>query len=406
VYVLGKHFARVDGNLDNLGETKKYFYHTDHLGSTVMVTDEAGEKVWDTEYTPFGKTAAVEGELKNAAKFTGKDWDEDANLWYYNARWMDPETGRFISEDPAADPNSPNLYVYAANNPLRFIDPTGMIVQTEDELREQYDSLSDEEKRRDSDAYTFWSKLGLWRVAEKLGVERYKTLSFDDWATEQNYASVLGDNNTRYYYQNRGWDDNEGDILTQNGINYIHYDSTYTLIQIPRIAGRSARTHSFDHPFDPNGVLDDERLNPEVARATRKLVALYHIEDRQNPLYISEGYRSPETQQRYYNQGRTTPGPIITNARPFESWHEYGLAVDIVFQNARGEPSWDNDFPWQSLGRVGQNVGFEWGGAWTRLVDVPHFQMLGGFTRTRAAYDIYSQYPDLQDALQAVWDAR
>ncbi len=44
-YVLGKYFARVDGNLDN-GITKKYFYHTDHLGSTVAVTDEAGETVW------------------------------------------------------------------------------------------------------------------------------------------------------------------------------------------------------------------------------------------------------------------------------------------------------------------------------------------------------------------------
>jgi RHS repeat-associated protein len=123
IYVLGKHFARVDGDLDN-GIGKKYFYHTDHLGSTVAVTDEAGKKVWDTEYTPFGKTAAVEGELKNAAKFTGKDWDEDVNLWYYNARWYDQETGRFISEDPLAQ--NPNLYLYCANNPLKLIDPSGL----------------------------------------------------------------------------------------------------------------------------------------------------------------------------------------------------------------------------------------------------------------------------------------
>jgi RHS repeat-associated protein len=125
VYVLGKHFARIDGNLDN-GILKKYFYHTDHLGSTVLVTDEIGEQVWSAEYTPFGKQVSKEGELDGAAKFTGKDLDEDTGLYYFNARWYDQETGRFISEDPGNDPNNPNLYVYVGNNPLTSTDPTGM----------------------------------------------------------------------------------------------------------------------------------------------------------------------------------------------------------------------------------------------------------------------------------------
>jgi len=128
VYVNGQHFARIDGNLDN-GESKKYFIHGDHLGSSVLVTDETGQTVWSTEYTPFGKTAAVEGELKNAAKFTGKDFDADVNLWYFNARWYDEEVGRFISEDTVPiDPNDPftlNFYTYVANNPINRIDPSG-----------------------------------------------------------------------------------------------------------------------------------------------------------------------------------------------------------------------------------------------------------------------------------------
>jgi len=128
VYVNGRHFARIDGNLDT-GESKKYFIHTDHLGSTVAVTDETGKKVWDTEYCPFGKTAAVEGELKKAAKFTGKDFDEDVNLWYYGARWYDQEVGRFISEDPkmgtADSPMSYNPYLYCLNRPLIMVDPDG-----------------------------------------------------------------------------------------------------------------------------------------------------------------------------------------------------------------------------------------------------------------------------------------
>ncbi|MCL6592272.1 MAG: RHS repeat-associated core domain-containing protein, partial [Firmicutes bacterium] len=52
--------------------------------------------------------------------------DADSGLWYFNARWYDADTGRFISEDPMGDPNNPNLYSYCANNPLRFIDPTGL----------------------------------------------------------------------------------------------------------------------------------------------------------------------------------------------------------------------------------------------------------------------------------------
>jgi RHS repeat-associated protein len=124
IYVLGKHFARVDGNLDN-STVKKYFFHTDHLGSTVAVTDETGKQVWSAEYTPFGKQVSQDGELDHAAKFTGKDLVEDTGLYYFNARWYDSELGRFVSEDPAADPNNPNLYVYGRNNPLRFIDPSG-----------------------------------------------------------------------------------------------------------------------------------------------------------------------------------------------------------------------------------------------------------------------------------------
>ena len=82
VYVLGKHFARVDGNLDN-STVKKYFYHTDHLGSTVLVTDEAGQQVWSAEYTPFGKQmASHEGQMDHATQFTGKDLDEDTGLYY------------------------------------------------------------------------------------------------------------------------------------------------------------------------------------------------------------------------------------------------------------------------------------------------------------------------------------
>ena len=125
MYVLGNTLPGWTGTC--LPGRATYFYHTDHLGSTVLVTDEAVNTVWSSEYTPFGQITMEEGTLAKAAKFTGKDLDEDTGLYYFNARWYDSELGRFISEDPAADPNNPNLYTYCANNPLIHIDPSGNI---------------------------------------------------------------------------------------------------------------------------------------------------------------------------------------------------------------------------------------------------------------------------------------
>ena len=77
IYIAGKHFARVDTNRVT-DESKTYFYNTDHLGSTMLVTDEAGKISWTAEYTPFG--SFYQGELEN--------------------------------------PQILNLYVYVQNNPL------------------------------------------------------------------------------------------------------------------------------------------------------------------------------------------------------------------------------------------------------------------------------------------------
>ncbi|TCL53539.1 RHS repeat-associated protein, partial [Hydrogenispora ethanolica] len=61
--------------------------------------------------------------------FTGKEYDPDTGLYYFNARWYDSELGRFISADPAADPQNPNLYSYCGNNPVIRSDPDGQFWQ-------------------------------------------------------------------------------------------------------------------------------------------------------------------------------------------------------------------------------------------------------------------------------------
>jgi RHS repeat-associated protein len=54
--------------------------------------------------------STAEGNVDEEAGFTGEDYDTDVEMTYFNARWYDPELGRFVEEDPMAD--DPNLYSY------------------------------------------------------------------------------------------------------------------------------------------------------------------------------------------------------------------------------------------------------------------------------------------------------
>ncbi|WP_083963581.1 RHS repeat-associated core domain-containing protein [Spirochaeta cellobiosiphila] len=79
---------------------------TDHLGSIVAITDEAGQKLWSAEYTPFGDKVVIDnpsGRDEFDFKYTGKDYDAQLGFYYFNARWYDAQAGRFITEDPARD---------------------------------------------------------------------------------------------------------------------------------------------------------------------------------------------------------------------------------------------------------------------------------------------------------------
>ena len=86
-----------------------------------------------SDYKPFGQEANATGTEKYA--FTGQYSEADIGLYYFGARWYDASLGRFISEDPIKgsmiSSQSQNPYVYCMNNPLRYVDPTGMACQHE-----------------------------------------------------------------------------------------------------------------------------------------------------------------------------------------------------------------------------------------------------------------------------------
>ena len=68
--------------------------------------------------------ATSRGIIDESVKYTGKYLDPVTGLYYFNARWYDPDLARFTTEDPARD--GINWYVYVLNNPLRWFDPSGL----------------------------------------------------------------------------------------------------------------------------------------------------------------------------------------------------------------------------------------------------------------------------------------
>jgi RHS repeat-associated protein len=80
-------------------------------------------------YDSFGKITASSGSVANPFRYTGRDFDSETGLYYYRARYYDPATGRFLSEDPwDADSmyEDSNLYMYVENNPTNGADPFGL----------------------------------------------------------------------------------------------------------------------------------------------------------------------------------------------------------------------------------------------------------------------------------------
>jgi RHS repeat-associated protein len=139
VFFNGKRVARRDPS------GAVHYYLSDHLGSTTMVVSAAGAIENESDYYPWG------GELKISAadagnhyKFTGKERDPESGLDYFGARYYGNGLGRFTTADPLmlqkqkfTDPQQWNMYQYARDNPLRFVDPTGKAIQLSDDAKER-----------------------------------------------------------------------------------------------------------------------------------------------------------------------------------------------------------------------------------------------------------------------------
>ena len=127
VFIQSLVFASVSFSAD-----KVYYYHTDHVGTPMSMTDSSGTTVWEADYLPFGEESEITVSTENKQRFVGKEKDEETDLYYFGARYLDARTGRFTKPDPVGiresdliNPQKFNRYNYSLNNPFKYIDSDG-----------------------------------------------------------------------------------------------------------------------------------------------------------------------------------------------------------------------------------------------------------------------------------------
>ncbi len=143
IFFGGKRIARRDPS------GSVFYYFSNHLGSTSVITNSAGSVVEESDYYPFGGERIVLNNDPNPYKFTGKERDSETGLDYFVARYYSSGYGRFLSPDEfmggpisasssndplppsplpyavMSNPQSLNKYAYTNNNPLNYTDPDG-----------------------------------------------------------------------------------------------------------------------------------------------------------------------------------------------------------------------------------------------------------------------------------------
>jgi RHS repeat-associated protein len=91
----------------------------------VALTDDESDTVQVYEYDVYGRPGATDASHPNRIMFTGREYDKETGLYYYRARYYNPQIGRFLQTDPIGYGEGMNWYRYCGNNPSNYFDPSG-----------------------------------------------------------------------------------------------------------------------------------------------------------------------------------------------------------------------------------------------------------------------------------------
>jgi RHS repeat-associated protein len=116
----------IDESLAMQRGTTTDYYEADGLGSITSLSNSVGTIANTYTYDSFGNTTNSTGSVANFFRYAAREFDTETNLYYYRARYFDPGTGRFLSEDPIGLNGGINLYRYSFNSPTINTDPSGL----------------------------------------------------------------------------------------------------------------------------------------------------------------------------------------------------------------------------------------------------------------------------------------
>jgi len=153
--------------------------------------------------------------------------------------------------------------------------------------------------------------------------------------------------------------------------------------------------------MDPVSEQRLSQVHPVLSDRIHKLAAL--CLDKGIEIRVTQGYRSYAQQLALYAQGRTTPGRIITNAKPEDSMHCYGLAVDIA-PNLPNLPNWTPDWnaldtTWKLVLSIALSCDLAEGANWRTFKDYPHLYPV----ELEADPDDDMKYNLTEGGVRAVW---
>ena len=103
------------------------YFHCDHLGTPIALSDLKGNVIWQAEYDPWGNIIKEYNpdNIEQTIRFQGQQYDEESGLHYNRHRYYDPHTGAYITQDPIGLLGGINPYAYVTD-PIGWIDPLGL----------------------------------------------------------------------------------------------------------------------------------------------------------------------------------------------------------------------------------------------------------------------------------------
>jgi RHS repeat-associated protein len=183
---------------NSLQETDLYYFHPDHLGSTSIITDRQGVATQFVAYLPSGASFVEEhsSTWESLYLFSGKELDASTSLYYFGARYYDPEASIWYGIDPLTE-RHPNIggMVYCFDSPTKVIDPTGEdgIVVVDEETK----SITIK-----ANIILYSKEAGVGRASLDKAAKEYKKNIMDNWSKDANGNAWTTEHNGETYTVN------------------------------------------------------------------------------------------------------------------------------------------------------------------------------------------------------------